>query len=162
MSLPASVCLSICLSVCLYVRKLYLVRMITCHRFELESPNLHQTCIVWYSLLVLKMEVIDLEPQGHFGHFNLEFQETWLVCMIIFNRFELESPNLYQICILGFSQLVLKMGVINYDLQGHLAIVLTQDTAINTALVYWSRPAKGCYTSQTCSCLLWFYQLSVW
>ena len=38
------------------------------------------------------------------------------------NGFELESPNLYQVCILGFSQLVLKMGVINLDVQGHLAI----------------------------------------
>ena len=32
-------------SVCLFVRKLYLVCTITRHRFELESPNLHQTYI---------------------------------------------------------------------------------------------------------------------
>ena len=35
-------------------------------------------------------------------------------------NFELESPNLHQIGILGNSQLVLKMGVTDFDLQGHL------------------------------------------
>ena len=30
----------------------WLVRTITCHRFGLESPNLHQTCILWNSRLV--------------------------------------------------------------------------------------------------------------
>ena len=35
--------------------------------FELESPNLHQTYIMGYYRLVLKMVVIDFDPQGHFG-----------------------------------------------------------------------------------------------
>ena len=65
LSLPPSARLS--------VRKLYLVRTITRHRFELKSPNLLQTCVLGYSRLVLKMEVIDLDLQGHFGHFDLEF-----------------------------------------------------------------------------------------
>ena len=43
------------------------------------------------------------------------------------------------------------MEVIDLELQG-LAIVSTQWTAFNVALVYWSRPAKGRYTSQSCSC----------
>ena len=43
------------------------------HRFGLESPDLHQTCIMWYFWLVLKTEVIDLDLQGYFGHFDLEF-----------------------------------------------------------------------------------------
>ena len=97
------------------------------------------------------MEVIDLDLQGHFGHFDSEFKEFRPVRAITFNGFELESPNLHQICILGLSQLVLKMGGIDLDLQGHLAI-LTHKTAFNVALVHWSRPAKGCYTSQMCSC----------
>ena len=109
---------------------------------------MHQTCILGYSRLVLKMEVIDLDLQGHF---DLEFLEIWLVSVITYNGFELESPNLHQICIFEFSELVLKMEVIDIDLQG-LAIVSTQETAFNVALVYWSRPTKGCYTSQTCSC----------
>ena len=54
------------------VRKLYLVRTITRHRFKLESPNLDETCIMGYSCLVLKMEVNDLDLQGHFGHFDSE------------------------------------------------------------------------------------------
>ena len=47
--------------------------MITRHKFKLESPNLHQTCILVHAQLVSKMEVIDLDLQGHFGHFDLEF-----------------------------------------------------------------------------------------
>ena len=47
------------------VRKLYFVRTITHRRFELESPNLHQICILGYCRLLLKMEAIDLDPQGH-------------------------------------------------------------------------------------------------
>ena len=117
LSLPASVRLSVRQP----VRKLSVVSTITHHRFELESPNLLQTCTLRYSQLVLKMGVIDCDLQGHFGHFVLEFLQIWLVCMITYNGFELESPNLHQICILGYSQLVLKMEVINFDLQHHLA-----------------------------------------
>ena len=60
-------------SVCPSVRQLYLLRTINRHKFELESPNLYQTCILWYSGLVLKIGIIDLDLQGHFGHFDLEF-----------------------------------------------------------------------------------------
>ena len=52
----------VCPSVHPSVRKLYFVHTITRHRFELESPNLHQICILGSSQLVLKTEVIDLEP----------------------------------------------------------------------------------------------------
>ena len=99
--------------------------MITCHRFDLESPNLHLTCILGYSELVLQIEIIDLELQGHFGHFDSEPVEIWFVSVITCNGFELESANLHQIGILGFSQLVLKMEVIDLDLQGHLVIIWT-------------------------------------
>ena len=54
---------------------------------------------------------------------------------ITFNGFELESQNLHQICILQFSQLVLKIGGIDLDLQGHFAIS-TPKTAFNVALVH--------------------------
>ena len=132
-------------------KEIWLVRTITCHRFGLESQNLPQTCIMGYTRLVLKMEVIDLDLQGHIDHFVLEFWEIWLVHAITGNGFELESPNWHQICILGFSQLLLKMGVIDLDLQGHLTFS-AQETEFNIALVYWSRPAKGCFMSQICSC----------
>ena len=55
------------------VHKLFFVCMITHHRFEMESPNLHKTCILGYSWLLLKVEVIDLDLQAHFGHFDSEF-----------------------------------------------------------------------------------------
>ena len=69
----ACVCPSVRPSVCLSLRKLFLIRTITRHRFGLESPNLHQTCILGYSQLVLKIEVIVIDPQCHFGHFDSEF-----------------------------------------------------------------------------------------
>ena len=184
----------------------------THHRFRLESPNLHQTCILGYSRLVLKMEVIDIDLQDHFCHFDWEFQEIWLVRAMTHHRFwariikftpnmqsgirsavteggghwpwpsrsfwpfwlkilgrlacpsitcsgcDRESPNLYQTCNLIYSQLLLKMGLMDLDLQGYLAIS-SQETAFNVALVYWFRPAKECYMSQTCSCYpyLWTY-----
>ena len=39
--------------------------------------------------------------------------------MITCSGFELESSHLHQICLLGFSQLILKIGVIDLDLQSH-------------------------------------------
>ena len=65
------------------------------------------------------MKVIDLDLQGDFGHFDSEFWEIWFVQAIARHRFELESPNLHQACILGYSRLVLKMEVIDLDFQGH-------------------------------------------
>ena len=78
------------------------------------APN-----IMGYSWLVLKMGVIDLDLQGHFGHFYLEFWVILIVCAITRHWFGLESSNLHQICIMGYSWRVLKMGVIELDLQGH-------------------------------------------
>ena len=101
------------------VHKLYLVRTITRHRLEVESPYLLQTCVLGYSQPVLKMEFIDLQLQGHFGHSDLEFLEIWLVRMITRHRFRLESPILHKTCILGYFRLVLKMEVIDPDLQSH-------------------------------------------
>ena len=56
------------------------------------------------------------------GHFDSELLEFWLVRAITCNGFQLQSPNLNQMCILSFFQLVWKMGAIDLDLQGHLAI----------------------------------------
>ena len=32
-----------------------------------------------YSQVVLKMEVIELDLQGHFGYFDSKFEEIWFV-----------------------------------------------------------------------------------
>ena len=64
-----------------------------------------------------------------------------LVCMITCNGFELKSPNLHQICILGLSYRVLKIRVIDVDFQGNLGL----------SGLYCTRPfkvAKGCCLSQ--------------
>ena len=52
--------LSVHPSVCPSVN-FYLFCTKTCHRFELESSNLHQTCIMGYSQWVLITGVIDLD-----------------------------------------------------------------------------------------------------
>ena len=51
--------------------KIQLFRVLTHHRFGLESLNLHQTCILGLLSVILKMDVIDHEIQGHFGHLDL-------------------------------------------------------------------------------------------
>ena len=57
------VCLSVCLSVCVCVNHL-LVRAITRHRFELESPNLGQRCKRPWLGTLLFLGPIDLDLQG--------------------------------------------------------------------------------------------------
>ena len=93
-----------------------LVRAVTRHRFGLESPNLHQTCILGYSRLVLKIGVVDFDLQGHFSHFDLEFLEILLVYTIICNEFEMESSNmhigiLFTVYIQGSLTLTFKVNV---------------------------------------------------
>ena len=43
----------------------YTFKMTCCNGYQLQSPNLHQTCIIKCPRLVLKMGVIDLEFEGH-------------------------------------------------------------------------------------------------
>ena len=66
LSLPASVRVSTRLS----VRKLYLIRTITRHIFGLESPNLHQTCILGYSA--------GIENGGHWPWSSRSFRPFWI------------------------------------------------------------------------------------
>ena len=50
----------------LELQEIWLDHAITCNIFELESPNLHQKCILEFSKLVLKMwVVIDQNLHGH-------------------------------------------------------------------------------------------------
>ena len=128
--IPKGYCRCLRLSVCppvrpsarLSVRQLYLFCAISRHRFGLKSPNLHQTCILGYPRLVLKVEVIDHDLQSYFVHFDLEFYEIWFVRAITRHRFGLESRNLHQTCILGYYQLVLITEVIDLDLQDHFGL----------------------------------------
>ena len=53
---------------------------------------------------------------------RLSVHKLYLVCTMTPHRFELESPNLYQIRIVGYSRLVSRIGVINHELQSNLAI----------------------------------------
>ena len=73
-----------------------------------------------YSQLVLEMRVIDYDFQGNWGHFGEEFWEIRLVRIINFNGFELGPTNMHASW--GVFQLLMKMGVIDLDLQGHFAI----------------------------------------
>ena len=89
--LRLSVCPFVCLSVSTSACKLYLIRVVTRNRFELESPNLHQSCILGLFRSVLKL--------GEGGH--------WPWPSRSFGHFDSIS-------------------------------------AFNGAFVYWFRPAKGC------------------
>ena len=72
----------------------------------------------------------------------------YFVCTISLHRFELESTNLHQRCILGHCQLVLKMGSLTLTFKVKVIFPsrpkIWGNLVCNVALVYWSRPAKGC------------------
>ena len=57
----ACVCLCVCPYVCVNPQ---LVRAITCHLFNLESPNLDQKCKTTWLRSLLFLDLIDLELQG--------------------------------------------------------------------------------------------------
>ena len=99
-----------------------LVTAITRHAFKLESPNLHQMCILGPSRSLLNMVLIDLDLQGHLGLKLPKLAQNGLVTAITRHAFMVESPNLHQMCILGPSRTVLKMVMIDLDLQGHLGV----------------------------------------
>ena len=68
------------------------------------------------------MGLIDLDLQGHFGLKLVNFRKFELVCAITRQGFELESPFLHIMCILGPFSALLKMGLIDLDLQGHFGL----------------------------------------
>ena len=97
------------------------------------APNMHHEILS----ANIENEVIDHDLQSQLRHFDSKVVEIWLFHTIDFNGFELESPNFHQICILGLSQPVLKMSVIDLDLQGHLAISPhNSKTRHSTSLLY--------------------------
>ena len=139
----------------LSVRKLYLVRTIPHHRFELESPNL-QTCIIGYFWLVLK---INLDFQVHLGHLDIlnytkasphvNSSQIWARI----TKFALNiHPGILSVgtengdhwpllsrsfWLFWLIMLILEMAVIDLDLQG-LLVSSTQEMAFNisTSLLY--------------------------
>ena len=54
------------------------------------------------------------------------------------------APNIHP----GVLLAGMENGVFDLDLHGLLTILTQKEMSINVALVYWSRPSKGCYTSQ--------------
>ena len=102
--------------------KFELVCAITQQGFDLESPSSHRMCILGPSSALLKMELIDLDLQGHFGLKRVNFHKFELVCAITQQGFDLESPSSHRMCILGPFSALLKMGLIDLDLQGHFGL----------------------------------------
>ena len=68
---------------------------------------------------MLRTEVIDFDFKVILVIFDLEFCKIRLVHAITRQRFGLESPNLYQTCILGYFWLVWKLRAIDHGLQRH-------------------------------------------
>ena len=131
------------------VRKVYLVRTITPHRFELESPNLHQIFIIWYFRLVLK-QVTDLDLEGPFGHFDLNFYEIRFSLCNNFQRIWTTitkfSPNMH-------------LGILLYGMEngghGHWPSRSFgsfdsefQETAFRVVPICRTRPFKGSRSSR--------------
>ena len=75
-----------------------------------------------YSHMVLKMEVIDYDLQGHFDHFDLEFKDIELVRAKTCHRFGLESPNKHQTCMLDTLGWYWKWGSLTMTFKVILAI----------------------------------------
>ena len=71
------------------------------------------------------MGVIDHDLQGQFGLKLTKFRKMELVCMITRQGFTLESPNSHRMCILGPFRMLLRVGLIDHDLQGHFGLKLT-------------------------------------
>ena len=111
---------SVCPSVRLCVE--IFVRAITCLVFELGSPNLQRMCILGPFRTLLKTVLIDLDLQGHLGLKRSKSAKNGFVRAITRHVFELGSPNLHQMCILGPFRTLLKMVLIDLYLQGHLGL----------------------------------------
>ena len=92
------------------------------------------------------------------GHWLCPSRSFWPFWLGILGNLACLHDNLWWIWarITKFAP-IMHLGIFSAGIEngGHLAIISTQETAfnLNISLVYWSRSAKGCYTSQTCSCL---------
>ena len=81
--------------------------------------------IVGHFRSLLKMGSIDLDIQGHFGLKLIDFIcKLELVREIIRQGFELGSPFLHRMCILGPFRALLKNGSIDFDLSGNFGLKL--------------------------------------
>ena len=100
----------------------------------------------WETRLILKPGVTDFDLSGHF----LSDTDIWFVRVMNCNWFALE-PSMH----LGILLTGIENWVNDFDLQDYLAISTQNSNTMpfNVALLYWSRLAKGRYTSQTWSCL---------
>ena len=82
-------------------------------------------CILGPFSALLKMGLIDLDLQGHFGLKRVHFHNFELVCTITQQGFDLDTSSSHRMCILGSFSALLKMGLIDLDLQGHFGLKLT-------------------------------------
>ena len=103
-------------------KKKGLVVAINRHVFELGSTNIHQMCVLGSSRTLWKMVLIDLDLQGHLGSKLSKSAKNGLVRVITRHVFELGSPNLHQMCTLGPFRNLLKIVLIDLELQGHLGV----------------------------------------
>ena len=107
------------------------------------SWETHVWCKKWRSLTLTSKVILDILIQSS--------GKNWLLRALTCTGFELQAQNLHQICILGFSQLVLKTGVVDPDLQWYFRTCLLRlfEKHFSTSLSYtdlgWTR---GIYTSE--------------
>ena len=93
-------------------------------------------------------DLIDLVLHGNLGSKRSKSAHNGLVRTITRHVFELGSPNLHQLCILGPSRTLLKMVSIDLDLQGHLGLKLSKSAKNGLVRTYdnssyiWARTTK--------------------
>ena len=68
------------------------------------------------------MGSVDRNVRGHSVHLLINAPQNELVRSITRDIFELESPNLAQICILGRSWLGFMVGSVDHDVLGDLVL----------------------------------------
>ena len=78
------------------------------------------------SRTVLYMVVFDLDLQGRLGRKRSKSAQNGLVRAMTHHALDLGPPNLHQMCIIGPSRTLLKMVLIDLDLQGHLGVQTVQ------------------------------------
>ena len=71
------------------------------------------------------MGLIDHDLQGHLGLKLTDFRKFELVCAITQQGFHLETLFPHRMCIRRPSRGLYKMGSIDFDLQGHFGLKLT-------------------------------------
>ena len=129
------------------LQEIWLLCMITHHRIGLKSPNLHQTCILGYSYLVLKMGSLSLTLK-----FILAILWPCNNLKCIWARINKFAPNMH----LGIISADIEIGChwLTSMVLWPFRLRIPRNSIQCSSYIYWSWLANGCLFIPLCSCLL--------